>query len=121
VQALLRRLDRGPELAPTTSADLVELVDGDLVVDAAGRRVHLDGSEISLTTREFDLLAWFMRHPGQVFTRAELMAAVWGWEFGDESTVTVHVRRVREKVEAEPSQPRRLVTVFGVGYRWDVS
>ena len=121
VQALLRRLDRGLEPAATTSADLVELVDGDLVVDAAGRRVHLDGSEISLTTREFDLLAWFMRHSGQVFTRAELMAAVWGWEFGDESTVTVHVRRVREKVEAEPSQPRRLVTVFGVGYRWDVS
>jgi DNA-binding response OmpR family regulator len=121
VQALLRRLDRGTELATATPAGLVELVDGDLVVDAAGRRVHLAGSEISLTTREFDLLAWFMRHPGQVFTRAELMAAVWGWEFGDESTVTVHVRRVREKVEAEPSQPRRLVTVFGVGYRWDVS
>ena len=54
-----------------------------------------------------------------VHRRDELMRAVWGWEFGDESTVTVHVRRLREKVEADPSAPRRLVTVFGVGYRWD--
>ncbi len=96
-----------------------ELVDGDLVVDRAGHRVHRGGSELSLTTREFDLLSWFVAHPGQVFTRAELMSAVWGWEFGDESTVTVHVRRVREKVEADPGRPCRLVTVFGVGYRWD--
>ncbi|MDV3222029.1 response regulator transcription factor, partial [Intrasporangium sp.] len=120
VQSVLRRVahpaagrpDAEP-LAPT------ELVDGDLVVDRAGHRVRLRGRELSLTTREFDLLSWFVAHPGQVFTRAELMSAVWGWEFGDESTVTVHVRRVREKVEADPGSPRRLVTVFGVGYRWD--
>jgi DNA-binding response OmpR family regulator len=83
--------------------------------------VHLRGIEAALTTREFDLLTWFVRHPGRVFTRTDLMRSVWGWEFGDESTVTVHVRRVREKVEADPSTPRRLVTVFGVGYRWDPS
>jgi DNA-binding response OmpR family regulator len=97
------------------------LVDGDLTVDGAGRRVHLAGVELVLTTREFDLLAWFVGHPGRVFTRTDLMRSVWGWEFGDESTVTVHVRRVREKVEVDPSAPRRLVTVFGVGYRWDPS
>ena len=118
VQALLRRLDRGPEPAPAPRA---EVVDGDLTLDSAGRRVSLAGREVALTAREFDLLAWFVQHPGQVFTRAELMAAVWGWEFGDESTVTVHVRRVREKVEPNPSDPHRLVTVFGVGYRWDAA
>ncbi len=118
VQALLRRLDRGPEPPPAPPA---EVVDGDLTLDTAGRRVSLAGHEVALTAREFDLLAWFVQHPGQVFTRAELMAAVWGWEFGDESTVTVHVRRVREKVEPNPSDPHRLVTVFGVGYRWDAA
>jgi DNA-binding response OmpR family regulator len=95
------------------------LVDGDLTVDVTGRRVHLGDDEPVLTTREFDLLAWFVRHPGRVFTRTELMRSVWGWDYGDESTVTVHVRRVREKVETDPAAPRRLVTVFGVGYRWD--
>ena len=124
VQSLLRRVDLGgnadreraePPERPT------ELVDGDLAIDRAGHRVRLDGLELSLTAREFDLLTWMVSHPGQVFTRAELMSSVWGWEFGDESTVTVHVRRVREKVEADPGTPRRLVTVFGVGYRWDAT
>jgi DNA-binding response OmpR family regulator len=118
VQSLLRRVDRSVAVAET-GAGLAPIVDGDLVVDRAGHRVRLGEHEISLTTREFDLLAWFIAHPGHVFTRAELMSSVWGWEFGDESTVTVHVRRVREKVEQDPSRPRRLVTVFGVGYRWD--
>ena len=120
VQSLLRRVEHAAVAqADGAAAVLPELVDGDLVVDRAGHRVRLGGSELALTTREFDLLTWFISHPGQVFTRAELMSAVWGWEFGDESTVTVHVRRVREKVEADPGRPCRLVTVFGVGYRWD--
>jgi DNA-binding response OmpR family regulator len=69
--------------------------------------------------REFDLLAFFMTHPGQAFTRAELMKRVWGWSFGDQSTVTVHVRRVRDKVEEEPASPLLLRTVRGIGYCWD--
>ena len=69
--------------------------------------------------REFDLLAFFMTHPGQAFTRAELMKRVWGWSFGDQSTVTVHVRRIRDKVEEEPSSPLLLRTVRGIGYCWD--
>ena len=85
----------------------------------ARARGHAGGSPLALTTREFALLDWFLRHPGTVYRRDELIRDVWGWEFGDQSTVTVHVRRVREKVEDEPSTPRRLVTVFGVGYRWD--
>jgi DNA-binding response OmpR family regulator len=120
VQSLLRRVEHA-SVAQVDGAAAVptELVDGDLVIDRAGHRVRLGGGVLSLTTREFDLLSWFVAHPGQVFTRAELMSAVWGWEFGDESTVTVHVRRVREKVETDPGRPSRLVTVFGVGYRWD--
>jgi DNA-binding response OmpR family regulator len=69
--------------------------------------------------REFDLLAFLVRRPGQVFSRAELLERVWGWDFGDQSTVTVHVRRLREKVEPDPTAPRRIATVWGVGYRYD--
>jgi DNA-binding response OmpR family regulator len=93
--------------------------DGDLVLDRRAHSVTRNGHELALTAREFALLDWFLRHPGEVHRRDELMRAVWGWDFGDVSTVTVHVRRLREKVEVEPSAPCRLVTVFGVGYRWD--
>ena len=72
-----------------------------------------------MTVREYDLLAHFMRHPGRVFSREELLERVWGWHVGDESTVTVHVRRLREKIEVDPGAPIALVTVFGKGYRWD--
>ena len=95
------------------------LRDGDLELDPVAHRTTLGGAELGLTTREFDLLHWFLAHPGQAQDREQLMRQVWGWEFGDLSTVTVHVRRLREKVETEPSRPTRLVTVFGVGYRWD--
>ncbi len=97
------------------------LVDGDLTLDVAGHRAFRDGQELALTGREFDLLAHLLTHPGRAFSREELMRAVWGWEFGDQTTVTVHVRRLREKIEPEPSHPARLVTVWGVGYRWDRS
>ena len=80
-----------------------------------------DGAEVSLTGREFDLLAFLLAHPGQAYSRDDLLEQVWGWSFGDTSTVTVHVRRLREKVEPDPSEPRRLVTVWGVGYRWDAA
>jgi DNA-binding response OmpR family regulator len=96
-----------------------ELRDGGLVLDAAAHQATLDGTPLALTGREFDLLAFLLMNPGQAFTREELMNRVWGWEFGDQSTVTVHVRRLREKVELDPSNPVRLATVWGVGYRWD--
>jgi DNA-binding response OmpR family regulator len=75
--------------------------------------------EVALTVREFDLLAFLMRHPARVLRRAELLDAVWGWTFGDQSTVTVHMRRLREKVEDDPAQPKRILTVWGVGYRYE--
>jgi DNA-binding response OmpR family regulator len=95
------------------------LADGTLRVDPAARSAELDGAPLALTTREFELLAHLLAHPGRAFTRAELLAQVWGWEFGDQSTVTVHVRRLREKIEADPTRPRRIATIWGTGYRYD--
>ena len=115
VDSILRRSNPGArEEVPVT-------VDGDLVVDRRRREVLLRGEPCALTTREFDLLSFLVARPGEAFARDDLLQQVWGWSFGDHSTVTVHVRRLREKVETEPTTPRRLVTVWGVGYRWEPS
>ncbi len=95
------------------------VTDGDLTVDEAQHIATLAGAPLSLTAREFELLRFLVANPGIAFSREELLQEVWGWSFGDHSTVTVHVRRLREKVERDPTQPTRLVTVWGVGYRWD--
>ncbi|MBD0838394.1 MULTISPECIES: response regulator transcription factor [unclassified Streptomyces] len=92
-----------------------------LSVDPAARRAVKQGTELALTIREFDLLTFLVRHPGRVFSREDLMREVWGWDFGDLSTVTVHVRRLRGKVEDDPARPRLIQTVWGVGYRFDAS
>jgi len=97
----------------------VSTADGELWADPLSRTARCRGVELALTSREFDLLFFLLRHPGQVFSRAELMEKVWGWSFGDQSTVTVHVRRLREKIEPDPARPTRIVTVWGVGYRLD--
>jgi DNA-binding response OmpR family regulator len=94
------------------------LVSGPVEVDVPGRSAAVAGRPVTLTSREFDLLVHLMAHPGRAFSRKELMNEVWGWEFGDTSTVTVHVRRLREKLEADPGSPALLVTVWGLGYRW---
>ncbi|MFD9219420.1 response regulator transcription factor [Streptomyces sp. NPDC060064] len=91
-----------------------------IVLDPTARRATKDGHELALTLREFDLLAHLMRHPGEAIGRERLMQDVWGWEFGDLSTVTVHVRRLRGKIEDDPARPRLIQTVWGVGYRFDV-
>jgi two-component system response regulator ResD len=93
---------------------------GPLTVDTAARRALKDGHELSLTVRELDLLAFLISHPGQAFKRQELMSEVWGWTFGDQSTVTVHVRRLREKVEDDPTKPTLIQTVWGIGYRLEL-
>ena len=116
VQAVLRR---GVASGAGQAAASPPLRSGRIEVDLAARRARKDGRELPLTVREFDLLAFFMTHPGQAFTRAELMKRVWGWSFGDQSTVTVHVRRLRDKVEEEPASPLLLRTVRGIGYCWD--
>lgn len=123
VASVLRRA-RGvgePALGEPASGEpaLGVLRDGDLEVDVAARRAVRGGVELALTGRELDLLIFLMRNPGQAFDRASLLERVWGWTFGDHSTVTVHVRRLREKIEDDPAAPRRIVTVWGVGYRYD--
>jgi len=112
VESVLRRVS-----SPPPGADRTPLRAGSLVVDPAARRATRDGVELSLTVRELDLLVFLLRHPGQAFNREQLMREVWGWTFGDQSTVTVHVRRLREKVEADPANPTLIQTVWGVGYR----
>ena len=97
------------------------VVDGDLVVDPREHLATRGGTPLTLTVREFDLLHFLVANPRTVWSRDELLRDVWGWSFGDQSTVTVHVRRLREKVEVTPSRPSRLVTVWGVGYRWEPS
>ncbi|MEU8380214.1 response regulator transcription factor [Streptosporangium sp. NPDC048865] len=114
VQSVLRRA-RGTSLPAATGV----LRDGELTVDVGAHEVRLRGDEIMLTAREFDLLAHLMRNPRQAFSRSALLDQVWGWSFGDSSTVTVHVRRLREKIEPDPTDPRRIVTVWGVGYRYE--
>ncbi|WP_141579536.1 response regulator transcription factor [Actinomadura sp. WMMA1423] len=115
VRSVLRRA-RGA-LAPTGPSG--PLRDGGLVVDVSAHEAELEGEHLALTSREFDLLAFLLRHPRQAFTRDELLERVWDWTFGDSSTVTVHVRRLREKIEDDPTTPRRIVTVWGVGYRYE--
>lgn len=114
VSSVLRRARQSrAEQAPR------ELVDGNLRLSLPARQATLDGQEVGLTIREFDLLAFFLAHPGAAFSRVDLLARVWGWDFGDQSTVTVHVRRIREKIEQDAAKPARIVTVWGVGYRYD--
>jgi DNA-binding response OmpR family regulator len=113
VEALLRRV--GEQAKPQSG----NVTDGDLVVDSGRHEASLDGVPLALTSREFDLLRFLVSNPGTAYSRDELLQHVWGWSFGDQSTVTVHVRRLREKVERDPKRPSRLVTVWGVGYRWE--
>jgi DNA-binding response OmpR family regulator len=115
VQAMLRRIERlgSQALVPR------RLTTRGLDLDLRARRVVVDDHEIGLTPREFDLLAYLMAHPGQAFTKEQLLRRVWGWDFGDTSTVTVHVRRLREKIETDPSDPKLVVTARGAGYRFD--
>ncbi|MFJ2396403.1 response regulator transcription factor [Streptomyces sp. NPDC087843] len=113
VESVLRRARPATAAHPLHAAGLG--------LDPAARRATKGGVELALTTREFDLLAFFLRHPGRVFSREDLMREVWGWDFGDLSTVTVHVRRLRGKVEDDPARPRLIQTVWGVGYRFDAT
>ena len=112
VRAVLRRSATG------TDGDLIAA--GDLELDGSRREARRGGELIRLTRKEFDLLFLLASHPGRVFSRAELVEEVWDFAWvGDTATVTVHVRRLREKIEDDPSDPRHLITVWGVGYRFD--
>lgn len=116
VKSVLRRASGapGPDVAGPARFDV-----GTLSVDVSARDVMRDGARLALTAREFDLLVFLATHPHCVFRREELLDRVWGYTYGDTATVTVHVRRLREKIERDPANPELLVTVWGVGYRWD--
>lgn len=115
VRAVLRRTHGS--LSKTESI----LSFGSLTIDPATRLVKKDGEEKVLTAKEFDLLLVLARHPRQVFSRNQLLDRVWGLsDYIDPSTVTVHVRRLREKIERDPSKPEHIVTVWGVGYKFEV-
>ena len=113
VQSILRR--SVTELTPEAPFEL-----GEFVLDPSARIIRKGGDELALSAREFDLFAFLLKHPRQAFSREQLLRSVWHWEFGDLSTVTVTVRRVREKIEADPTNPTILVTVWGVGYRLQI-
>jgi DNA-binding response OmpR family regulator len=118
VRAVLRRA--GGPAAWSAIGREPALTHGNLVVDPGSRTVSVAGATCNLTTTEFDLLYLLARHPRQVFTRDQLLDRVWGiTEYIDPSTVTVHIRRLREKIEADPANPQRIVTVWGVGYKFE--
>ena len=115
VKAVLRRA--GSSLDEVDRTGALEY-DG-LSIDLGAREARVRGDLVTLTAREFDLLAFLAGRPRQVFRRDELLERVWGYTYGDTSTVTVHIRRLREKIEDDPSAPRHIATVWGVGYRFD--
>jgi two-component system response regulator ResD len=116
VRAVLRRA--GPPNGASTDAQPLRF--DDLEIDPAARTVAVEGRAVRLTPKEFDLLQYLAEHPGRVVDRVELLEEVWDFAFdGDPATVTVHMRRLREKIEKDPSRPRHLVTVWGAGYRFD--
>ena len=113
VRAILRR-------APTARTVVDRLEAGDLILDLIARRATRNGDELRMTHKEFDLLATLMRNRGAVLSRDLLLERVWGYDYsGQTKTVDVHVRWLREKVEEDPSSPKRIVTVRGVGYRFE--
>ncbi len=113
VRAVLRRAD--PDAAPTQALEF-----GELRLDPVARSVTRSGAEIQLTTTEFDLLWFLANHARQVFNRSQLLDHVWGYEYyGDASTVTVHISRLREKIEPDQDKSRHIITVWGVGYKFE--
>ncbi|MGB5707018.1 MAG: response regulator transcription factor [Arenicellales bacterium] len=116
IKALLRRVD--PYLTSDLCSEPCIVSHGDLEIDQAKHLVRVDGNEVALTAREFELLTHFLRHPGRVFTRTELLENVWGYSNGIyQHTVNSHINRLRAKIEKDPAKPAYIVTVWGVGYK----
>ncbi len=120
IKALFRRVEALSSPRPTEQ-EQATLRHGDLLIDPLRHQVTLAGDRIDLTAREFALLLYFARHPGQVFSRSQLLDQVWGYNHdGYEHTVNTHINRLRAKIERDPANPRYIETVWGVGYRFAV-
>lgn len=118
VKAHISRYDR---LTQDTSNNKDEIEIRGLTIDRGSRRVYIHGKEVLLTTKEFDLLVFLASNPNRVFKKEELFERLWGLDSqGDISTVTVHIRKIREKIENDPSNPQYIETIWGVGYRFEV-
>lgn len=116
VKAVLRRAKSGNRMRENTRLEWPGLT-----IDPVSREVKVGGNPVKLAPKEFDLLLYMARHPGQVFTREQLYDSVWGYDYyGGVRTVDVHITRLRNKIEAEPRQPRYLITVWGVGYKFEI-
>ncbi len=116
VRAMVRRAD----MAPTTNLPSGQLCVGNLALDVTARSAKLNGLELELKPKEYDLLAFLASNPGRAFSRNELLDNVWGYDyFGDTRTVDVHVRWLRAKIEAQPGSPQRIITIRGTGYRFE--
>lgn len=117
VKALFRRVEAFTSQTPSSPSAVIRM--GDLVIDAERRKVQIGDRPIELTAKEFDLLLHFARHPGRVYSRAQLLDLVWGYGHdGYEHTVNSHINRLRAKIERNPARPRYLLTVWGVGYKF---
>jgi DNA-binding response OmpR family regulator len=118
VKAIFRRVERSQSAAQGTDRCMEPVSCGALIIDQGKREVRLAGGSVELTSREFDLLLHFVRNPGQVFRRSELLDKIWGYGHeGYEHTVNSHINRLRAKIEDDPAHPMRIVTVWGVGYK----
>lgn len=119
VKAIFRRVESlSPGNSTPNKRQMLQL--GDLVIDAGKRSVLLNDKAIELTAKEFDLLWHFAHHPGQVFTRTQLLDSIWGYGHdGYEHTVNSHINRLRTKIETDPSKPRYILTVWGIGYKFN--
>ena len=121
IRAILRRSENSPKEDETSSNPEV-LVEGAVRLDLERHELSVDGELISLALREFELLSYLMENSGRVVTRESLMQNVWGWDYiGDTKTIDVHVKRLRSKIESDPSAPLRISTIRGVGYRYERS
>ena len=122
VKALLRRAEAMGGKAKQTPEDTVPLQCGGLLIDSERRQVSVNGKGVELTAREFELLLHFARHPGRVYSRVQLLDQVWGYGHeGYEHTVNSHINRLRAKVESDPANPHYVLTVWGVGYKFNES
>jgi DNA-binding response OmpR family regulator len=118
VKAILRRVDITVNQQLDDAGERIEV--GSLLIDVCGRNVSIDNQAVELTAKEFDLLLYFARHPGRVFSRGQLLDQVWGYSHnGYEHTVNSHINRLRKKIELGPTQARYIETVWGVGYRFN--